>query len=267
MSSYLKSINALYAMNYVRRTKTCSYCGIQYCDITKRNVKNTCTNLCTNAQIVATRRLKNSYAQSEESKEKKRISVKATYASRDVFGPELRKKLSENMKKNWAEGKIDTSNHWAKTESGKKKISNLLSGKKHTEEARKNMSMAAQARLRTKRERMYTSAKGGMRDDLQHYFRSSWEANFARILNHQGKKWEYEPTTFQLSETQSYTPDFYCEGVYFEIKGRPDEKSRNQLELMAQLFPDVKIEVIDGVKYEVLRLHYKLLLQPLWEGK
>jgi hypothetical protein len=217
--------------------------------------------------MVSTRKSNGTYVQSLESKNKKSISVKLTWQTREVFSVELRKKFSETMKKSWKEGKINPSNNWSKTDEGKKKLSELAKGKLCTPEMRKNMSIAAQARLRTKREKMYTTAKGGTRNDLNQYFRSSWEANFARILNFQGKQWQYEPKTFQLTETMSYTPDFFCEGVFFEIKGRMDETSKNKLELMFQLFPDVKIEVIDCVKYNLLRLQYKQLLKSTWEGK
>jgi hypothetical protein len=217
--------------------------------------------------MVKTRKEKNSYVQSEDQKEKLRNSVKSVYASREVFSPELRKKFSETMKRSWEEGKIDTANHWSKTESGKARIAASLKGFLHNDASRRNMSISAQKRLRTKRDVMYTSAKGGLREDLGQYFRSAWEANFARILTYQGKVWEYESKTFQLSESFSYTPDFYCDGTFFEVKGRMDEKAEKQLRLMAEVFPDVKIEVVDYKVYSLLRDQFKKLISPFWEGK
>lgn len=267
MSNYLRSINALYANDYVRRLKVCTLCNSEFSDVTKRNLRHTCSDRCNVAAMVLKRKTLGNYVQSEESKRKKSESVRATYASRDVFSYELRQKFSETMKKNWVDGKIDTSNHWAKTQEGRARISARVKGKKLGPQP--NMSIAAQNRLRTKRESLYSSARGGYRSDLDQYFRSSWEANFARILNHEGKQWTYENKTFQLDESLSYTPDFYviAEETYYEIKGRMNEKSQRQLELMNSKFPEVKLIVIDGVKYNELKVQYKDLLHNLWEGK
>lgn len=215
--------------------------------------------------MVAKRRANGSYIQTEEQKEKKRLSCKATYASREVFTLEHRKKFSETMKRNWREGKIDTSNHWTKSPEARQQISARVKGKKLGPQP--NMSVAAQRRIRTKRETLYTSANGGFRKDLGQYFRSNWEANFARILTLQGKRWIYENKTFQLEPSLSYTPDFYVEdeNVYYELKGRMDDKSKRQLELMRHVYPDVVVRLIDGVKYSELKLEYRDKVR--WEGK
>ena len=215
--------------------------------------------------MVAKRHANGSFAWSEEQKQKARESVKATYASREVFSPELRQKFSETMKRTWAEGKIDTTNHWAKTAEGRAAISSRVKGKKLGPQPK--MSLAAQQRLRSKRETLYTSARGGFREDLGQYFRSCWEANFARILNARGKRWAYENKTFQLGPSLSYTPDFYVEDedVFYELKGRLDEKSKRQLDLMRETFPEVTVHLIDGVKYAELRLEYRGKVR--WEGK
>ncbi len=267
MSTYLKSIGALYAIDYVRRLKKCAHCGVDFSDITKRNLRHTCSDDCHVASMVAKRKARGNYVQTEESKRKKSDSVKSTWATREVFSDEVREKLSQTMKRNWAEGKIDSSNHWSKSPEGRAKISARVKGKKLGPQPK--MSIAAQNRLRSKRESLYTSARGGFRSDLNCYFRSSWEANFARILNHEGKTWSYEKTTFQLEESFSYTPDFYVseDETFFELKGRMDEKSQRQLELMSSKFPEVKLAVIDSVKYSELRIRYKNLLNDTWEGK
>lgn len=127
------------------------------------------------------------------------------------------------------------------------------------------MSLGAQKRLRTRRETLYTSAHGGTRYDLQMYFRSNWEANFARIMNHLGQVWEYEPESFPLLQG-SYTPDFRVDGIFYEIKGRMDELSRSKIEQFRVLYSDKILVVIDSVVYNQLRLQYKHLI-PTWEGK
>ncbi len=54
--------------------------------------------------------------------------------------------------------------------------------------------------------------KGGFREDLGHYVRSSWEADFARILKLHNLNYEYEIKTFPLIKRDGkiihYTPDF-----------------------------------------------------------
>lgn len=50
-------------------------------------------------------------------------------------------------------------------------------------------------------------------------FRSSWEYGFAKHLEDQGKDWIYEPETLLINNGFGYTPDFLCDGVYYEIKG------------------------------------------------
>ena len=267
MSTYLRFIGALYSCDYVRRLKTCRYCSSQFSDVTNRNLRNTCSDECDSASMVITRKSKGNYVQTDEQKRKKSESCKTTHASREVFTVEHKKKFSETMKRTWAEGKINTANHWSKTPSGREHLSKSFTGKKMSLQARRRMSISAQNRLRTKRETLYSSARGGHRVDLGQYFRSAWEANFARILNYQGKTWSYEPTTFQLSDTMSYTPDFLCEGVYYEIKGRMNDDAIKKLKFMSEKYPDVKIELIDSVKYNALRIQFKQLLTLTWEGK
>lgn len=62
--------------------------------------------------------------------------------------------------------------------------------------------------------------------DLNCTFRSSWEANIARVLNYNRVKWTYEEIGLVLSgknenEPIFYTPDFYLEDndIIVEIKG------------------------------------------------
>lgn len=267
MSDYLKQIRALYSCDYERRLKVCKFCKTEFSDITKRNSRNTCSNECDYASMAATRKAKGSYVQSDEQKQKKSQSLKRTHAAHDLFSAERRFQMSETMKKTWSEGKIDTNNHWMKKEENRRYLSEKNKGQQISDETRQKMSLSAQNRVRTKRETLYSSAKGGRRDDLGQYFRSNWEANFARILNLQGKTWVYEPTTFQLTETMSYTPDFLCDGVFYEIKGRMTERNQRQLQLMHELYSDIELVLVDSKRYNELRHEFKDLLQNSWEGK
>lgn len=101
---------------------------------------------------------------------------------------------------------------------------------------------------------------GGKRPDLENrYFRSSWEANYARYLNYlvQKKKilrWEYEPDTFEFHAikkgTRFYTPDFKVyqspESFEFhEVKGWMDAKSKTRQKRMSKYYPQIKVIIID----------------------
>lgn len=54
----------------------------------------------------------------------------------------------------------------------------------------------------------YSYGNYGYREDLQKTFRSSLEANFARVCNYLKLTWPYEPKCFYTSLGR-YTPDFY----------------------------------------------------------
>lgn len=116
-------------------------------------------------------------------------------------------------------------------------------------------------------ENAYSRAQGGRRADLDdRYFRSAWEANFARYLNWlklqaQIESWEYEPQTFVFHGVTrnplTYTPDFRVveaggEVIFYEVKGWMDSKSKSKLQRMAKFYPDVKIIVIDEDQYKAI---------------
>jgi hypothetical protein len=107
--------------------------------------------------------------------------------------------------------------------------------------------------------------KSGKREDLENrYFRSSWEANYARYLNwliSRGhiERWEYEVDTFEFPVkhgTMFYTPDFkvFEKGsvVYHEIKGWMDAKSITRMTRMAKYYPHIKVLMIDASQYRAL---------------
>lgn len=109
----------------------------------------------------------------------------------------------------------------------------------------------------------YTRSAGGRRADLgDRYFRSSWEANYARFLNQQVRRgliqgWEYEPETFVFEAikrgTRAYTPDFKVtfgcgRHEWHEVKGWMDPKSATRLRRMAKYYPD-KVVVVIGAAW------------------
>jgi hypothetical protein len=106
---------------------------------------------------------------------------------------------------------------------------------------------------------VYSRCASGAREDLGgRYFRSAWEANYARyldLLKTQGKiqAWEYECKVFVFEKvnrgTRAYTPDFKVVALdgsheWHEVKGWMDDKSRVRLERMAKFYPEEIVKVI-----------------------
>lgn len=93
-----------------------------------------------------------------------------------------------------------------------------------------------------------TKHSSGIREDLGHYTRSSWEANFARILRYNGLLYEYETKCFLLKDGTTYTPDFYIpkKNIFYEIKGYEftDKHIRFKKE-----YPDIKIRIVREKEY------------------
>lgn len=109
-----------------------------------------------------------------------------------------------------------------------------------------------------------TKSRMGFRKDLGHFVRSTWEADYCRVLNYLGVKYEYEPETFDLGEV-SYTPDFYIpsENRFVEIKGWMTEKSAMRISLFREKFPEKRLDVVNRVEFAELALKYKHLVA--WE--
>ncbi len=110
---------------------------------------------------------------------------------------------------------------------------------------------------------------GGLREDLGHYVRSNWEADFARILNLYNLKYEYEPKTFPLiksnGEILNYTPDFYVksDNTFYEIKGWFHDLDREKVELFQKQYPQYNFTLVNTTKFAELALKYKNLVK--WE--
>jgi hypothetical protein len=130
----------------------------------------------------------------------------------------------------------------------------------------------------------FSRAKGGKRADLNNvYFRSSYEANYARYLNflieHRSspviQRWEFEPDTFEFTKikkgTRSYTPDFkvYFEDghiEYHEVKGWDYPAGITARKRLAKYYPHIKLEVMGGDFFKALNRQGVPALIPEWEG-
>lgn len=89
------------------------------------------------------------------------------------------------------------------------------------------------------------------------YFRSMWEANYARYLQYLKKmghikNWEHEPETFWFHEikrgTRTYLPDFKItqnDGTHYwvEVKGYMDSKSQTKIKRFRKYYPDETLEI------------------------
>lgn len=112
------------------------------------------------------------------------------------------------------------------------------------------------------------------------YFRSTWEANYARYLNWlvgcgQIEAWLYEPDTFEFvgikRGSRFYTPDFKVtnrDGTveYHEVKGYLDQRGATKLKRMKRYHPKVKLIVIDKEQYRAIHAQIGSGL-PGWEGR
>ena len=86
--------------------------------------------------------------------------------------------------------------------------------------------------------------------------RSSWEVAYAKYLDKQGTKWQYESKTFDLGYT-TYTPDFYLpeSDTYIEIKGYWRYLSKIKFIKFKEMFRNITIVVLnkkDLIKLKIL---------------
>ena len=110
------------------------------------------------------------------------------------------------------------------------------------------------------------------------YFRSMWEANYARYLewlreNGEIEGWEYEPETFWFEKirrgVRSYKPDFRVrenngKHVWHEVKGWMDDRSRTALKRMAKYYPDETVILIEASSYKSIKSTMHRII-PDWE--
>lgn len=121
--------------------------------------------------------------------------------------------------------------------------------------------------------------KRGRREDLDgQFFRSRWEANYARYLRWlvsigEIRSWEYEPQVFRFDGVSrgpyTYTPDFKVTtkaGVleWHEVKGWMDSESRGKLKRFAKFYPDENLVLIDSRFYRQIERKLSTII-PHWE--
>jgi hypothetical protein len=160
-------------------------------------------------------------------------------------GPETLLKLSRSSKARWeAMSSDERAEHVRKTQTAL-----TLSGKRN-------------------KSRKGTTWKAAWREIGGHrkYYRSRWEANYARYLEWlrvQGRVeiWKHEPDIFWFDGIKrgcvSYLPDFrvhWTDGrvEYHEVKGWMDAQSKTKIRRMKKYHPTVKLVVVDSKAYRKL---------------
>ena len=112
----------------------------------------------------------------------------------------------------------------------------------------------------------------------RHFYRSRWEANYARYLEWlcsvgQIMKWEHEPHTFWFEGIKrgvvSYLPDFRVTEAngdvhWHEVKGWMDARSKTTISRMAKYHPKEVLIVIGEKQYKEIGQKVSALI-PGWE--
>ncbi len=172
--------------------------------------------------------------------------------------------------------------HTSETKSKISKSSKELAARRTPE--RESLRMLKALKTRESNGTLYPPKHGNWKSDWRDiggkrkYFRSRWEANYARYLeflkqNGKIKDWEHEPKTFWFEKilrgVRSYLPDFLVTELdgserYFEVKGWMDPKSITKIKRMAKYYPDVVLVVVDSKAYKALAKQVGGFIQD-WE--
>ena len=176
------------------------------------------------------------------------------------------KKVSNSIKKAWADGKFDTDDYKKAKEIGYKKRRSYK-GKNNPMYGKPSPKKAG-------------FGKGGIRKDIGHYVRSTWEANICRVCRYVGRGYLYETTRFKViidGEDYTYCPDLYFLGkdFYYEIKGHAKssnnwvcscdtcEKNRKKIEAVRKKY-GIKIIIIGNSEYKKFKNRFKKFISS-WE--
>jgi DNA polymerase III alpha subunit/intein/homing endonuclease len=142
-------------------------------------------------------------------------------------------------------------------------------GKEKADMIRKALSEKSRGRNNAMFGKPTPHRKRGFRPDLGHFVRSSWEADFARILKLHNVQYQYEPKTFPLiqddGEMLHYTPDFYTphDNTFYEIKGWLHDLDQRKMDLFQRQYPQYCFVLINTTRFAEFAIKYKKLIA--WE--
>ena len=176
--------------------------------------------------------------------------------------PKIREKMSNaNKGKNnpmyGKQGAMYGRNH---TEETKKRISEAKLGKNLTKEHRQSISLSHIGKKLSEEHRVNISkANSGKNNGMfgkiakhgkgayykEIYMRSSWEVAYAKYLDKNNIKWEYESKVFDLGNA-TYIPDFYLpeQDLYIEIKGWWRDDAKKKFDLFKIKYKDINIKIL-----------------------
>lgn len=146
--------------------------------------------------------------------------------------PEVRKKISEKQM-----GESNSFYGKSHTQEALEKISESTSGENHhlygvTGEDHPSHGIASGLKLQTV-------------EKTGHTVRSNWEKEIDILLHDSNLSYEYEPETFDLSNGDTYTPDFVVKkDIVVEVKGWPDDRSKDRARLFMKSNPDITYIVV-----------------------
>jgi hypothetical protein len=175
-------------------------------------------------------------------------------------------KVSASVKKAWKNGKFDTEEYKKKVREGYKKRRSYKG---------KNNPMYGKPAPKGS-----GFGKGGLRKDIGHYVRSSWEANVCRICKYVDRYYQYEPKRFDIivdGEECTYCPDlfFSSKNFYYEIKGHAKsskewicqckdcKKNRKKIEQVKAKY-GVMIKIIGNKEYKRFKNRFSNVIDK-WE--
>ena len=146
-----------------------------------------------------------------------------------------------------------------------------LKNKKKIRSERSELMKSSYANGKREGHEKYSFGKIGYRNDLGLFVRSSWEANFVRILRYCGIEFIYEWKRFKIFDSDgkliaTYLPDFYIPDInlIIEVKGYISEKSMFRVNLFRNLYPEFRVLILDGEKYNRQKDIFSKYI-PKWE--
>lgn len=179
------------------------------------------------------------YQQTEETKQKRIASLRRSWEN----NPEIRQKMNKTVKDVNARraGKtyddiygekaseirsklVESHTGLTQSEQTKEKRRKSLTGRKMLDSSKKLLSTSRKQGFEDgtiKLSPRTGCGRGGFKEDLGHYVRSTYEYYFAKMLKDNGIEYSYEPIRFNLivnEQKTGYTPDFCINSLYYEIK-------------------------------------------------
>lgn len=181
---------------------------------------------------------------------KNSLSHICPYCNGEFFGRRTFKKHKSDCAKEHGL-KMDTLGRFVNPESGKHAIENFrkrveageanwtFTGKKHSVEARKKMSLST---IKFIEEHPDRNIKWYTVNGIK--VQGNWEKKVAEYLTNRNIEWKRVRIEFLGS--YHYTPDFFCpkENVYFEVKGFMRDRDLMKMHLVLNEHPELKIVMI-----------------------